>query len=209
MMKKWFLFLLMLFIFTVNKSSVKADSNYKAYQEIEMDGGKFLSEFTKSDFNSFYKKVNKRKFWGWRVYEVNTDKKVVYKTETIFSYYNDGKTPIDYNYKYEKTSKSSRSLSATGTIKIDFSGAAEKFKGGLNTSLKLTESSKIDQSEKEDHNLKTKVDPGTMLNLYIAGEGKISNGVASNYKFWFRRQRGGYEVFTITTQYFRMEKVKV
>lgn len=208
-MKKWFLFLLILVFITIDKSTLKADSDYKAYQEITIFGGKFLSEYTNSEFKSYYKKVNKRKFWGWRVYEVNKDRPVVYKAETMFSYFNDGDSPIEYTYKHVKKDSKTRSLSATGSISVDVSGTVEKFKGGLNTSLKLTDTTKIDTSEQEETSLKTKIDPGTMLNLYIAGEGKISNGVACNYIFWIRREKGGYEVFTLTTQYYRLEKVKI
>lgn len=208
-MKKWFLFLFVLIVFTVKTSTIKADSDYKAFQEIQIESGKFLSEYTNSDFKKHYKKVNKRKFWGWRVHEVNTDKKVVYKAETMFSYLNDGETPIEYNYKYNKKHVNTRSLSSSGTIKIDASGTIEKFKGGLNTTLNLNNTSKTETTEVEEYNLKTKVDPGTMLNLYIAGEGKITNGVASNYLFWIRKERGGYEIFTITTQYYRLEKVRI
>ena len=41
------------------------------------------------------------------------------------------------------------------------------------------------------------------------GEGLISNGVAANYLFWIRTAKGGYEVFTVTTQYYRLEMVKI
>ena len=62
-MKKWFLFLLVLLCMTVNNSTLKADSDYKAYQEIELESGKFLSEYTEKEFKEYYKKVNKRRFW--------------------------------------------------------------------------------------------------------------------------------------------------
>lgn len=208
-MKKWFLFLLVLLCITVNNSTLKADSDYKAYQEIELESGKFLSEYTEKEFKEYYKKVNKRKFFGWRVYEVHKDKKVTYKTETLFSYYNDGTTPIEYTYKRTKKESHSQSLSSTGSIGIDASGSVAKFKGGLSASLKITETEKYDASNQEETTYKASIDPGTMLNLYIAGEGKISNGVACKYVFWIRNKRGGYEVFTITTQYYRLEKIKI
>lgn len=208
-MKKWFLVLIALLFITIKKSTLMASSDYKAYQEITIVGGKFLSEYTDSEFKTYYKKVSKRKFWGWRIYEVNTDKHVVYKAETMFSYFNDGDSPIEYTYKHVKKDNKTRSLSATGSINVDVSGTIEKFKGGLSTSLKLTDTTKTDSSLQEETSLKTKIDPGTMLNLYIAGEGKISNGVACNYIFWIRREKGGYEIFTLTTQYYRLEKIKI
>ena len=53
------------------------------------------------------------------------------------------------------------------------------------------------------------VDPGTQANLYTYGEGKISNGVASRYFFWILLDKGGYEVFSVTTQYYRLEKTTI
>ena len=53
------------------------------------------------------------------------------------------------------------------------------------------------------------VDPQTMANLFVMGEGKITNGVASRYLFWLELEKGGFEVFVITTQYYRLEKVKI
>ena len=47
-----------------------------------------------------------------------------------------------------------------------------------------------------------------MANLYVYGEGLISNGVAANYLFWIRTKRGG-EIFYVTTQYYRLEKVTI
>ncbi len=208
-MKKWFLFLFVVAYFTLNNSVIKADSNYKAFEEIELKSGKFLKDYTKSEMKTYMKKVEKRKFWGWRVHEVYSDLPVSYKTETLFSYFNDGTTPITYDYSIKKKNSSSISLSSTGSIGLDLSGTVEKFKGGLNSSLKITETEKIDEDFTEEFKTKVIVDPGTMLNLYILGEGKISNGVACNFYFWIKSSKGGYEVFIKTTQYYRLEKIRV
>ncbi|NLN51049.1 MAG: hypothetical protein GX149_05460 [Acholeplasmataceae bacterium] len=208
-MKKWFLFLFIVICFTVSKSVVYADSNYKAFEDIELQSGKFLSEYSKSDYQTYYKKVNKRKFLGWRIYQVTDEAKVTYKTETLFSYYNDGYTPIEYNYEMKKKSTKSISLSATGSIDVKLSGTVEKFKGGLDQSLKITSAYKSESETQENIKLKISIDPGTMLNLYITGEGHISNGVAAHYIFWITHYKGGYEVFVVTTQYYRLEKVRV
>lgn len=209
MMKKWFLFFLLLVCLTVNNGFLKANPYYKSYQEINVKGGEFLSEYSESDFKKHYKKVDKRKFWGWRVNEVYKDLKVDYKTETLFSYYNDGTTPFNYDYSYKKKESSSVSLSSTGTIKVDASGTIQKFKGGLNSSLSVTSTKKRSTDETEEFKVKVIIDPGTMLNLYVLGEGKVSNGVAANYVCWIRTKRGGFEVFTVTTQYYKMEKIKI
>lgn len=208
-MKKWFLFLCLLVLVTTKNSLLRADSDYKAFQEIEIESGKFLSDFTTKEFNEYYKKVTKRRFWGWKVNTINKDVKVTYKTETLFSYFNDGTSDIEYSYKLSKKSVTSRSLSSTGSISVDASGPIQKFKGGLDASLKIVDTSKYEKTETEETSYKAKVDAGTMLNLYIAGEGKITNGVACNYMFWIRTQKGGFEMFVVTTQYQRLEKVRV
>ena len=157
----------------------------------------------------YYKKVSKRRFYGWRIYKVNTDVRVRYKTETLFSYFNDGDSPIKYTYQMKKKDVKQQSLSSTGSIGVSVSGSVDKFKAGLDESLKITQTSSHTKEMQEDFKLELQVDPGTMLNLYIMGEGKISNGVAAFYVFWLRNMRGGYEVFTITTQYYRLEKVRI
>ncbi len=208
-MKKWFLFLIIICLFTVKTSTIKANSNYKAFESIELKSGKFLSDYTNDDYNKYYKKVNKRKFWGWNVYKVTKEAKVTYKTETIFSYYNDGFTAIDYNYEMKRKVVSTVSLSATGNISIKVSGEIKKFKGGLDDSLKITSSYSKTTEVQESYKMGIKVDPGTMLNLYITGEGHITNGVAASYVFWIRNYIGGYEYFVVTTQYYRLEKVRI
>ena len=91
-MKKLMILLLFLVMFSIKNVDVKADSDYQAFESIEIYEGKFLKDYTKSEYKSYYKKVTKRKFAGWRINVVHEDLKVVYKTETIFSYYNDGTT---------------------------------------------------------------------------------------------------------------------
>ena len=208
-MKKWFLFLFSVIGLTLSNTIIKADSNYKAYEELNLESGKLLSEFTSSDFTKHYKKVTKRKFYGWRINQVNTNIKVTYKTETLFSYYNDGYSEIEYTYEQTKKNTKTRSLSSTGSIGVNVSGTVDKFKGGLDGSLKITDSDTTTDLIEENYKLKVSVEPGTMLNLYIYGEGLISNGVAANYLFWIRTAKGGYEVFTVTTQYYRLEMVKI
>lgn len=207
-MKKIFLVLLFVFMFSF-KVDVKADSNYKSYESLTLDSGKLLSEYTSGEFKTYYKKVGKRRFYGWRIHKVNTDVKVRYKTETLFSYFNDGDTPIKYTYQMKKKDVKQQSLSSTGSISVSVGGTVDKFKAGLDESLKITQTSSHTKEMQEDFKLELQVDPGTMLNLYIMGEGKITNGVAAYYVFWLRNMRGGFEVFTITTQYYRLEKVRI
>ena len=61
----------------------------------------------------------------------------------------------------------------------------------------------------QKYNIEFEIDPGTQVDLYVYGEGKLTNGVAANYIFWIRERRGGFEYFVVTTQYQRLEKKRI
>lgn len=209
MMKKLLLGLLLtlcLLGFSVKSS---AATNYRSFESITLTTGHLLSEFSIDDYKTYYKKVDKRKFIGWNIYKVNTSVKVTYVSETLFSYYNDGYTAIDYTYKLDRKVSSKLGLSATGSIGIKVVSDKKTFKNNLDGSLKLSADYTISEEDKESYEISLKVDPGTQVDLYIYGEGKITNGVAARYLFWIRADRGGYEVFLVTTQYQRLEKKKI
>lgn len=208
-MKKWFLFLFVVVLFTLARQDVRASSDYHNFESISLKSGKFLKDYTDKEYKEYYKKVTKRKFYGWKIYEVHKELKVTYKAETFFSYYNDGTTPIKYTYSLKKKQLKTQDISSSGSVKVSISGPIKKFKGGLDTTLKMDYSSKSSDETTEETKLTIDVDPGTMLNLYMYGEGKITNGVAANYLFWIRNALGGYEIFNVTTQYYRLEKVKI
>lgn len=186
-----------------------ASSNYKSYESLTIEDGQLLSDFTDEDYKNYYDKVSKRKFIGWQIYEVNRDSKVYYITETLFSYHNDGYTAIDYTYKYTKKETKKIALSATGSIGFKSTGDKQGFKNNLDGSLKLSSDYTNTKEESETYEIKLKVDPGTRVDLYIYGEGKITNGVAAFYWGFIRTMRGGYEIFLVTTQYQRLEKVRI
>ncbi|MBE0700751.1 MAG: hypothetical protein IH571_03595 [Acholeplasmataceae bacterium] len=186
-----------------------ASSHYQSFEMMEIPSGKLLEQFSSSDYKTYYKKVDKRRFFGWNVYKVNSNIKVSYVTETLFSYYNDGYTAIDYKYKLENKKTTKLNLSASGSIGIKNSKTEKIFKNNLDASLKLSADYQQTTDEKETFDISLKVDPGTQVDLYIYGEGKITNGVAARYVFWIRADRGGYEVFLVTTQYQRLEKKRI
>jgi len=189
--------------------NVYADSNYHAYEELHVNSGKLLSDYTDKEYKKYYKKVMKRKFMGWRKYTVNSDLETHYITETKFSYYNDGYSAISYHYEYESSSYSKLALSATGSIQMSSSSNKTSFKNNLEGSLKLSADYQLTKEETESVEIDFDVDPGTQVDLYIYGEGLITNGVAARYFFWIRAQKGGYELFLVTTQYQRLEKTRI
>ncbi len=208
-MKKIVFFCLCVSILFIITPSVKADSNYHSFEEIEVSSGKLLEDYTDSEYKKYYKKVDKRKFMGWRTNIVNNNIDVNYITETKFSYYNDGYTSIDYHYELEESASSKLALSASGSISMKSSSTSTKFKNNLEGALKLSADYTKITDEKSKVEIDFKVDPGTQVDLYIYGEGKITNGVAARYFFWIRSQRGGFELFLVTTQYQRLEKTKI
>ena len=117
--------LVLLLTFT---TKVSASENYDTFQEIEISSGKLLEDYTEEEYNTYYKSVDKRKFWGWRTNTVNKNVKAKFVSETVFSYYNNGLTPITYKYKLSESVVNKFSISATGTIKYDVSGTVKNFK---------------------------------------------------------------------------------
>lgn len=184
-------------------------STYHHFETIEVLDGKLLEDFSDSDYKTYYKEVNQRKFMGWRIYKAHTNEKVTFTSETLFSYYNDGYTPIDYSYKLSRTETSKFAVSATGSIGLTSGKDGQGFKNNLTGNLKLSVDYQEAKEDTETIDIKLKVDPGTQVDLYIYGEGKITNGVAARYVFFIRADRGGFEVFIVTTQYQRLEKRKI
>ncbi len=208
MKKIVFLILVFTCLFGLTHISLGA-TNYQSFESITMPSGKLLADFSEEDYQTYYKSVDQRRLMGWNIYKVNSNVKVTYISETLFSYYNDGYTAIDYTYKLDRKVSSKLGLSATGTIGIKISADKKAFKNNLDSSLKLSADYTISTEDKESYEISLKVDPGTQVDLYVYGEGKITNGVASRYFFWIRADRGGYEVFVVTTQYQRLEKKRI
>lgn len=189
--------------------SIHGSAQYQTYESIEMVTGKMLEDYTEKEYQTHYDKVNKRLFFGWRVHKVHENIKATYVTETLFSYYNDGYTPIEYTYTLSRKETSKLGLSATGSIALSQTKGDKLFKNNLDSSLKLSADYQVTTEDKETYEIELKVDPGTQVNLYTYGEGKITNGVAARYVLFVRMEMGGFEVFLVTTQYQRLEKKRI
>ena len=164
---------------------------------------------TLEEYNKYYKNVDKRKFWGWRTHVVNKNIKAKFISETVFSYYNNGKTPITYKYELSKSVVNKYSISASGSIKYNINGEIKKFKNNLDAEVKINVTDETVTTTKEQNDLQIIIDPFTVANLKIVGEAKITNGVAAYYVLWIRTERGGFEYFVVTTQYPRLEVLPV
>ena len=207
-MKKILLISIFLFLLSITKN-VSASENYDTFQEIEISSGKFLEDYTDSEYQMYYKKVEQRKFWGWRTYTANKNIKVKFISETVFSYYNNGKTPITYKYELNKSVVNKYSISATGNLKYTMNGSTAKFKYNLDSEIKINVTSETTTNTNEEKMLSIIIDPKTVANLRIVGEARVTNGVAAYYIFWIRTQMGGFEYFVVTTQYPRLEVLPI
>ncbi|BCR36035.1 hypothetical protein [Mariniplasma anaerobium] len=208
-MRKFYIMVFMFLNLLICTNVVYADSNYLAFESLNIASGKLLNDYTSKEYKTYYKNVDKRKFIGWRTYTVNKDIECSYITETLFSYYNNGYSAIEYEYNLDRKTTSKLSLSASGSIGIKTSSTKPTFKNNLDGSLKLSADYQISEEIEESYTVNLDVDAGTQVDLYIYGEGLITNGVAARYFFWVRVNRGGYEAFVVTTQYQRLEKTRI
>lgn len=207
-MKKILIISIFLFLLVVS-NKVMASEDYKTFQEIEISGGKMLADYTEKEYKKYYKSVDKRKFWGWRLNTINKNKKAKFISETVFSYYNNGNTPITYKYELSKSKVNKFSISSTGSIGYKMDGSTSKFKHNLDAEVKINVSNEVTTTTKEENNLEIIIDPKTVANLKIVGEATVTNGVAAYYVFWIRISRGGFEYFVVTTQYPRLEVLPI
>lgn len=208
-MKKIFIIGFIILGFVLITNNVSASNNHTSYEKLELSRGKLLDDYTSNELKSYYKKVDKSKFTGWNIENINNRVEAKFISETIFTYYNDGYTPIDYTYKMDETEVKKYSFSANGSISISGNGTGKGFKAGLDSSLKLSYSSDINTTKKETYEVKLKVDPGTQVNFYKEGTGRLTNGVGARYLFWIRTERGGFEVFEISSSSTKLEKIKI
>ena len=207
-MKKILIVSIFLFLL-VFSTKVEAAENYNTFQEIEISSGKMLVDFTEEEYNKYYEEVNKRKFWGWNTKVVNKNIKAKFISETVFSYYNNGNTPITYKYELSKTIVDKFSISSTGSIKYKMQGDTAKFKHNLDAEVKINVTDETVTTTSEEEILEIIIDPKTVANLRVCGEGTITNGVGAFYIFWIRFEKGGFEYFVVTTQYPRLEVLPI
>ena len=211
-MKKTIILVLLVFNFLIfiDIKEVKADTSYTAFQTLTLEEGKLLSDFTESEYETNYKKIEKRRFMGWRTYDINKNVKAKYISKTVFSYYNSGTSRITYTYNLAETETSKFSVSVSGSISYSGTSTGNKsFKHSLQTALKIDTDYQSTSSSTTKENLDIIIDPGSVATLKIMGEGYLTNGVGAHYFFWIRTEKGGYEYFIVSTEYPRLEVLPI
>lgn len=206
-MKKILIISLMFLGLLISNKFVSA--SHTNYEKLELSKGKLITEYTSKELEPFYKKVKKAKFSGWKTHTINNRVEGKFISESIFSYYNDGYTAIDYSYKLDEQETVKYSFSSTGSIGVTGSGTGKGFKAGLDGSLKLSYANDTTKVKKETYEVKLKVDPGTQINFYKEGFGRLTNGVGARYFFWIRTDIGGFEVFEVSSISTKLEKIKI
>jgi len=183
-------------------------AEYLTYQSIHFQRGshKLLSNFTNYDYNRGYARLSGRRFWGWRTHTITDNVPVYFKRDTLFIIKNEGETPIHQNIQFKTSEQSTKQLSASGNIGFSGSGEAKGFQLGLDAhvsgSVETTSTSYIE----ETIDIRIQVDSMTQLHIGVYGEGRISNGVGRYYRFFKNTRSGGWEIFTLTTEYYSIEK---
>jgi hypothetical protein len=186
---------------------VRADT-YASYQDIVFDeeDQKLLKDYSDSEYSDHYGKLGKRLFIGWKLVVVTEDQAVDFVSETKLKIYNRGYSTIKHEITLKTTEENQFQISATGSIGVNVKGSDKKFSGALDTDIKATVDYEKTTTESEEYVFKISVDPGTYVTIITRGEGLVNNGVAQNYFFWIPIKKGGWETFTVTTEYFEIMK---
>ncbi len=203
------LILLMFIVALPNKMADAGVNDYTSFSILNVSDGKLLRDYTSDEINTGLSHIKKRKFNGWRYELFQKNTKVDFISNTVFTMYNSGTTPMKYKVHVSSEHSVKTSISCTGSIKYGVSGSIKKFKNDLDSCLKIEGSYVETQLVKQEENLEVEIDPGTICVVYIQGTGLLTNGVASFYQLWMRKQSGGFEYFTITDSYLRIEKIKL
>ncbi len=207
-MRKIIIIMLMMFIGIFNHQ-VSSANEYVTYQDItfEHSGMVLLDSYSNADYDKYYDKISKKRFWGWRTYEVYKTEEVYFTKDTLWVIENEGFSNITETFTFNSESSVKKQYNVSGTLGLKGSGDTMGIKLGLEEELSYSITATTDSSIEQEFTIKVIVDPNTKLFVEIKGEGKVSNGVAKYFRFWRAVKKGGWEVFLVTTEYYSIRKV--
>ncbi len=185
--------------------------DYQNYQEIvfDSDDAKLLKEYTTNELTDYKDQIKKRKFMGWKIDIINDNEEVEFVSETKLKIYNNGFSTIKHDITLTTKEETKYQLSATGGIKVKVSGNVKKFKGTVDADIKASVSYSTITSSTENYEFEIVVDPLTFVKIVTRGKGIINNGVGKYYFFWINTTSGGWETFTVTTEYYEIIKDRI
>lgn len=209
MKKCWILLLLMIISLLTLQVKVnvyaKSDS-YLTYNEIMLTSGKLLSNFTKEEYEMYYKEVNKNTFFGINVYTVNDNVDASYISQTLYSVDNRGKTDISYELDVIIETSNKTTWNIDGSIDGVGKGSIKAFKVDLAAKAGVDYTKTKEESRKETQKMKLLVEANSRAIVYLMGNAKVTNGVCAVYVCFIKIASSGFEYFTLVNQYPRMEK---
>ena len=209
-MKKIVIIAIMCLLAITNIVTVRAEE-YQNFQEIifENDDAVLLKEYSDSDYKDYYKKLKKKKFFGWKIHVVNENEEVEFIAETKLKIYNNGYSTIKQDISLETKEETSYQISASGGIKLEVKGDVKKFKGKVDADIKASISYAKLTTTKETYEFEIIVDPKTYVKIITRGTGEVNNGVGKYYFFWINTKSGGWETFTVKTEYYEIIKERI
>jgi len=209
-MKKLVIALVLIGLLSLSKVSLKAEE-YQNYQEIIFDNDEamLLKDYSDDDYKTYYQEIDKKKFIGWKINVVQANEPVDFVSETKLKIYNNGFSTIKHNISLETSEETNYQLSATGGIKLSVKGDVKKFKGAVDADIKASISYSKLTSSKETYEFQIIVDPKTYVKIITRGTGEVNNGVGKYYFFWINTKTGGWETFTVQTEYYEIIKERI
>jgi hypothetical protein len=210
-MRKWLVTMLFLACLIIASIEIVHADSYLTYQDIvfESNTAKQLSDYQKADYQSGYASLAGRRFFGWRHAVVTNQETVEFIADTKLKIHNAGFSTIKHEITLSTQIETKFQVTASGSLDLDVKGDVKKFKGALDAEIKTSIQYSKTTTTKETYEFQVIVDPGTRVVIRSRGEGKISNGVARHYAFWILTNEGGWETFTITTEYFEIIKERL
>jgi hypothetical protein len=209
-MKKFVIALVLIGLLSLSKVSLKAEE-YQNFQEIIFDNEEavLLKDYSEDDYKTYYKEIKKKKFIGWKINVVQSNEPVEFISETKLKIYNNGYSTIKHDISLETREETKYQLSATGGIKLSVKGDVKKFKGAVDADIKASISYSKLTSSKETYEFQIIVDPKTYVKIITRGTGEVNNGVGKYYFFWINTKNGGWETFTVQTEYYEIIKERI
>ncbi len=210
-MRKLITLLLFLLAFLVLANTRVLGEEYLTYQEIVFDNDEalMLKEYTDQIYQANYAKIVKNRFIGWKHVIIMKNEPVEFVSETKLRIYNNGFSTIKHEIELSTKEETKFQISASGSIGCKLKGGKKKFDGSLDADIKASVNYSTTLSTSEKYQFVIIVDPKTYVTIVTRGKGEISNGVAKHYLFWIETKQGGWETFTVNTEYYEIIKERI